>query len=93
MRQLHLVAYDVRDPRRLRRALAVVRAFGIGGQKSVHECALSAVERRELEARLLAAIDPARDSLLLVRLDPRSRPITVAGGPARTRPPRLWVIG
>ncbi len=92
MRRIHVVAYDVTDRRRLRRALAAVRAFGLGGQKSVHECALGTRERRELEARLLEVLDFGQDRLLLLRLDPRSRPRVLAGGPTYARPPDLLVI-
>jgi len=37
-RQLYLAAYDVSCPRRLRKALYVLRGFASGGQKSVFEC-------------------------------------------------------
>ncbi len=83
-RVLHLVAYDVRCPRRLARTLEVVKSWSTGGQRSVHECWLTPAERRELVAHCLAVVDRRRDRLLLVRPDP--------GGGVRTlgiaRPPR-----
>lgn len=71
-RALHLVAYDIRDPRRLKAALWAVKEFSTGGQKSVHECFLSAAERADLERALGAVIDPADDMVLILRLDRRA---------------------
>lgn len=76
-RALYVVAYDICDPRRLRRVLAVVKAYSTGGQKSVHECFLSATEKTELVAALEAVVDAGEDSVLLIRLDPRARPRTL----------------
>lgn len=72
-RQLYIVAYDVSDPRRLRRALATCRAFATGGQKSVHECFLSPAEKSALAAELARIVDRRTDSAVLLRLDPRPR--------------------
>lgn len=72
MRRHYLLAYDVASDRRRARVLKAVKAHGIGGQKSAHECWLSRAERRELMRRLAALVDPAADRLLLLRLDPRS---------------------
>jgi CRISPR-associated protein Cas2 len=73
-RTLHLVAYDVASPRRLRRALHAVRAYATGGQKSAHECFLSAGERKALVARLCRELNPRADALFCLRLDPRMQP-------------------
>ncbi len=71
-RPLHLVAYDIRHPRRLKAALWVVREFSTGGQKSVHECFLSASERAELLRGLEDVIEPQEDAVLVIRLDRRA---------------------
>jgi CRISPR-associated protein Cas2 len=76
-RTLYLVAYDISDPRRLARALKIVRAYATGGQKSVHECWLLPGELLALRAELGAAIDHREDSVLFVRLDPRMKPRTL----------------
>jgi CRISPR-associated protein Cas2 len=73
-RHLHLVAYDVAHPRRLRQALHAVRAHATGGQKSAHECFLSAGERAALLRRLGGLLHPREDALLCLRLDPRAAP-------------------
>lgn len=76
-RILYLVAYDIRHPRRLARALKVVRAYATGGQKSVHECWLAPGELALLKRDLEAVIDTVEDSVLFVRLDPRLKPRTL----------------
>ncbi len=83
-RPLFLVAYDIRSPRRLRRVLHAVKAYSTGGQKSVHECFLSASEKAALGRRLAMLIDPDTDSVLLIRPDPRGRTRTLG----IARPPR-----
>lgn len=70
-RPLHIVAYDIADPGRLRRVHVAVKAYATGGQKSVHECFLGEAEYRGLRAALLERINPAEDSVLILRLDPR----------------------
>jgi CRISPR-associated protein Cas2 len=76
-RTLYLVAYDISDPRRLARALKVVRAYATGGQKSVHECWLLPGELVALKRELDGVIDHRDDSVLFVRLDPRMKPRTL----------------
>ncbi len=72
-RQLYLVAYDIRHPKRLRMALRVVRSYALGGQKSVFECWLSPAERVTIWRQLGEIIDTDTDAALLLRLDPRAR--------------------
>ncbi|HEB77099.1 MAG TPA: CRISPR-associated endonuclease Cas2 [Methylothermaceae bacterium] len=76
-RKLYLVAYDVREPKRLRAALHVTRRFATGGQKSVHECWLTDAEKGRLISDLAQVLDEGVDSLLIVRLDPRQTVITL----------------
>jgi len=72
-RHLTLVAYDISDNKARSHALKACKAFGLDGQKSVHECALTTAERAELEDRLSNLIDPTSDRLMLLRLDPRTK--------------------
>jgi CRISPR-associated protein Cas2 len=76
-RSLYLAAYDVAEPRRLRAALALVKGYSTGGQKSVHECFLTAGERAGLLRGVAAALDAGDDSFLLLRLGPRARVLTL----------------
>ncbi len=91
-RTLYLVAYDISHPRRLARALKIVRAYATGGQKSVHECWLLPGELALLKRELDAVISPAEDSVLFVRLDPRMkpRPLGIARPPAD---PSFFFVG
>ncbi len=76
-RSPYIVAYDIAAPDRLKRALRAVRAYSLGGQKSVFECMMSPVERDELAATLQEVVDPDHDRVFLLRLDPRSGIITL----------------
>ncbi len=74
-RRLYLAAYDVACPKRLRRVLKVVKGHATGGQKSVFECWLTAAERRALLRETRALLRRGEDRFLLLRLDPRQRPV------------------
>lgn len=70
MRHVYLVTYDIREPKRLRRVLRVVRGFGQHLQYSVFRCELSAANRARLVARLADVIDHRADQVLLFDLGP-----------------------
>jgi CRISPR-associated protein Cas2 len=72
-RSLYVAAYDIRDARRLRRALLIMKQYATGGQKSLFECFLTDGELHQLTRNILSTIDQSQDRLLLVRLDPRSK--------------------
>ncbi len=70
---LMLVTYDVGTEdlagrRRLRRVARACLDFGQRVQNSVFECEVDPAQWAGLRARLLAEIDPARDSLRFYRL-------------------------
>ena len=46
VRDLYLVAYDIREPRRLRKMLYLLKEYASGGQKSAFECYLTAGEKK-----------------------------------------------
>jgi CRISPR-associated protein Cas2 len=71
-RRLHIAGYDISDPKRLARALKAVRNYATGGQLSVHECFLTAAEKRALWVEMSKIIDLREDRFFLLRLDPRS---------------------
>ena len=72
-RQFYLAAYDVAHPRRLAAALALVRGYVTGGQKSVHEIFLTPAERHELLHDMALLLDEDKDRFFLLQLDPRAR--------------------
>lgn len=91
-RALHLLAYDVSHPARLRRALQAARRHASGGQKSAHECWVTGAERAGLLRSLRRALHPRTDRVLSIRLDPRLPPrgLGVAQPP---QPPGFRIIG
>lgn len=90
-RILHLAAYDVSHPGRLRDALKVLKGYASGRQKSVFECFLTPAERRRLLADIRSVIDLEEDRFFLVRLDPRGH-IRIRGiAVAPVDPPWFYV--
>jgi CRISPR-associated protein Cas2 len=75
-RQLFIAAYDIRDNKRLRSALKILRGYASGGQKSVFECFLTKVEKKQLLNEVSTVIDD-EDRFFLLRLDARCRVITL----------------
>jgi CRISPR-associated protein Cas2 len=67
-RSRHLVAYDIRDPKRLRLVARVMRGHGIRMQYSVFVCDLTAAERLDLLDALYETIDPTVDCVACVDL-------------------------
>jgi CRISPR-associated protein Cas2 len=72
-RDFYLAAYDVSDAGRLRAALALVRAYATGGQKSVYEIFLTPAERHRLLQDMSLILDEGEDRFFLLRIDPRAR--------------------
>lgn len=89
-RHFYLVAYDVSDPRRLRRTLKLVKAHRAAGQKSVAECLLSPAEYERLSRDLSRTIDHRTDRLHIFRLDPRMMPMLF--GVARHHGDRPFIV-
>jgi CRISPR-associated protein Cas2 len=77
---LYLAAYDIRNPRRLRQGLQVLRDYALGRQKSVFECPLDGDEPEQLLARIEQVIDPDEDRFALIRLDRRCATHTLGRG-------------
>lgn len=76
-RTLFIAAYDIRDNKRLRKALKVVRAYASGGQKSVFECFLTNAEKSALLAEIEDVVDTSEDRFFLLKLDARCRVLTL----------------
>jgi CRISPR-associated protein Cas2 len=90
-RDLYLAAYDVSEPRRLKAALQLTRAYATGGQKSVHELWLTPAERQGLVEDMSVLLDLGTDRFLLLRLDPRSRVHTLGRAVAPSDPDYFYV--
>lgn len=91
-RDFYLAAYDVSCPSRLKAALALVRGYTTGGQKSVHEVFLSRRERSELLHNMALLLNEAEDRFMLLRLDPRARSYAL-GLATRPADPDFFYVG
>ena len=65
-RRRYLVAYDIRDGRRLGRARRLVKGYGWPMQLSVFICDLDVIELLALKAKIGTIIDHRVDSVTLV---------------------------
>ena len=70
MRTVLLVAYDVTDDKRLRKAYSILRGFGDPLQYSVFRCELSPVERQLLRDALWDVLEFDSDRVMVVDLGP-----------------------
>jgi CRISPR-associated protein Cas2 len=70
MRDLFLVTYDIRDPKRLRQVFKTMRGFGDAVQYSVFRCELSEMQLARLRAALVPLIHHTKDQILIFRLGP-----------------------
>jgi len=61
-----IVAYDISDPRRLRRVATACEDFGVRRQYSVFLCRLSATDLVRLRSRLYDIIDLQQDQVLFI---------------------------
>jgi CRISPR-associated protein Cas2 len=70
MRNVYLVAYDVADPKRLRKVYKKMCGHGDPLQYSVFRCELSPVERLRLQEDLWPILNLEHDRVMLVDLGP-----------------------
>lgn len=90
---LVLVAYDIADPRRLRRVAKTLEAVGERIQKSVFECGLTPDGLIALRLRLRRLIDPQEDHILIQPLCERCRAnILWQGKPPAPETEPFWII-
>lgn len=64
----YLVAYDISDPKRLRKVAHTCEDFGFRKQYSVFLCRLSATDIVRLKSRLYDLIDLKTDQVLFIPL-------------------------
>jgi CRISPR-associated protein Cas2 len=67
----YLVAYDISDPKRLRRVAQTCEDFGYRKQLSVFLCRLSATDFVRLRSRLYDLIHLEQDQVLFIPLCPK----------------------
>jgi CRISPR-associated protein Cas2 len=76
-RRRYLMAYDVADPKRLRRVCTLMEDHGERLQYSVFLCDLTSAELAELEASVLDVMDLGEDSVIEINLGPVASPAPV----------------
>lgn len=75
-RRRYLVAYDIRDPHRLRKIHTAMKGFGDPLQYSVFLCDLDPSERVVMRSELRRIMNEREDSVAIVDLgEPRGRGI------------------
>jgi CRISPR-associated protein Cas2 len=70
MRHRYVVAYDVTDPKRLRKVYRKMCGFGEWVQYSVFRCSLSDVELTLMKDAIGAIINHAEDRVMIVDIGP-----------------------
>ena len=82
-RRRYLIAYDISEPKRLRRVIKVMEGYGQRLQYSVFLCDLSASEEMSWRGDILDVVNLAEDSVVRIDLGPTSAhaSITVLGTP------------
>jgi CRISPR-associated protein Cas2 len=89
----YLVAYDICDPKRLRKVAKVCEDFGLRRQYSVFFCRLAAVDMVRLKSRLYDVISLDRDQVLFIPLCARcASAIEALGRPIEPHDARDVVI-
>ncbi len=90
---LHLVAYDIREPSRLRKVAKTCLDFGLRVEYSVFECDLSEQHFAKLWDRLAKIIDPEEDCILAYRICGRCvTEIKSMGDIVRPGKPLIYII-
>ena len=96
MRNVYLVAYDVCDPKRLRKTYRLMCGAGDPLQFSVFRCDLSEMEKQELMERLWDVLNLSEDRVMLVNLGPvegrGDECVELWGEPLTTAPDRAAVV-
>lgn len=65
---LHLIAYDIANPKRLRRVAKICADYGIRMEKSVFECDLTDLQMSEMWTKLSGVVDESEDRVFDYRI-------------------------
>lgn len=91
-RTLHLIAYDISNPKRLTQVRYFLKGYSTGGQKSVYECFLTTGELNYVERELKGLINETEDRVHVFTMDGRSRTYTL-GIAVQPHDPEYFYIG
>ncbi len=70
MRHVHLIAYDICQPKRYRQIYKAMKGAGDPLQYSVFRCELSDVELQELKMKVWPLLNLDEDRVMIVNLGP-----------------------
>lgn len=84
-RRRYLIAYDIANPRRLRRVITIMEGVGERLQYSVFLCDLSGAERARWEMTIRTVLKLTEDSVVVIDLGATesSAPLVSLGVPRR----------
>lgn len=68
MYETYLIAYDIRDPKRLQKLAKIVQDYGLRMQKSIFEAEMTTSELKDMKTRMKNVINPAEDGIKIFRL-------------------------
>lgn len=93
-RRRHLIAYDISDPKRLRRVIKIMEGYGQRLQYSVFLCDLSGVEYVRWQRDILSVVHLHEDSVVTVDLGalPNSTPVRTLGRPRSLPEPGATIV-
>jgi CRISPR-associated protein Cas2 len=91
-RTLYLIAYDIREDKRLNSVRYFLKGYSTGGQKSVYECFLTDGEIKFVMSRLRMLILEIEDRVHIFRMDGRSRTHAI-GIAVQPKDPEYFYIG
>ena len=91
---LRLIAYDIADPKRLRRVAEACEDYGVRVQKSLFECWLEEPRFEKLWARLKTEINAEEDALAAYVIDRSCSPRRRQAGKAMvlTQPRERFIL-
>ncbi len=91
-----LVAYDIRDPKRLRKVYRKMRGFGDAVQYSIFMCSLSPTNFQLLLMSLEELIDSSEDRIMVVDLGPTEGKwkdrVTFLGEPVKVEQEQVFIF-
>ncbi len=91
-RVLYIIAYDIRNEKRLAKVHHFLKNFSTGGQKSVYECFLTDTELLSVIKGLYMIINMEEDRIHIFPMDGRSRTHTL-GIAIQPRDPKFYYLG
>ena len=88
---LFIGSYDICEPKRLKKALDILRDYSSGGQYSCFECYLTETEKQQLIARMEQLMAP-EDGFMLIKLT-HTNPVYTLGAAVPPQNGDFFLVG